>query len=345
MAVGVDSARLPGDDGVPTPINTPNAGDARVKNIHIAAAQFEGRNGDKEYNLTVMASLVQKAAAQGAQVVSFHEVCIPNYSFMRRSSREQLLEFAEPVPDGPSTQRLMDLSSAHGVAVLAGLVEVDGDRLYNTYVCVDGDRFVARHRKIHAFINPHISCGNEFSTFDLRGWCCSILTCYDNNLPENVREVALMGADMVFMPHVTCCLDWGIPGAGEVDRNVWERRYEDPVTCRFEFTGLKARAWLMKWLPARAYDNGIYVVFSNPIGVDDDQVRNGNAMIIDPYGDIIAECHTLGDDVVVGLCAPDKFEKALGRAFIAARRPQIYRKLLEAPEKEPVIDPGWDMGA
>ena len=313
--------------------------------IRIAAAQFEGTNGDKQRNLDVMESLVGKAVTLDAQVVSFHEVCIPNYTFMRRLSKDELLELAEPVPEGPSVGRLMAMSKAHGVAILAGLLEVDGDRLYNTYVCVDGDAFVARHRKIHAFINPHISCGNEFATFDLHGWRCSILTCYDNNIPENVREVALMGADIVFMPHVTCCLEWSIPGAGGVDRRLWENRHEDPVSLRLEFMGLKAREWLLKWVPARAYDNGVYVVFTNPVGVDDDQVRNGNAMVLDPYGDIIVECNTLGDDVVVGLCTPEKIEKSLGRSFIAARRPQIYRKLVEQPKNEPVIDPGWDTGA
>ena len=54
----------------------------------------------------------------------------------------------------------------------------------------------------------------------------------------------------------------------------------------------------MKWLPSRAYDNGIYVVFSNPVGMDDDQLKNGCSMIIDPFGDIIAECRALGNDVV-----------------------------------------------
>jgi predicted amidohydrolase len=48
----------------------------------------------------------------------------------------------------------------------------------------------------------------------------------------------------------------------------------------------------MKWLPARAYDNAVYVVFSNPIGMDDDQLKNGCSMIIDPFGDVIAECRT-----------------------------------------------------
>ena len=53
-----------------------------------------------------------------------------------------------------------------------------------------------------------------------------------------------------------------------------------------EFDGLKGRAWLMKWLPARAYDNALYAIFSNPIGMDDDQLKNGCSMILDPYGDI-----------------------------------------------------------
>ncbi len=84
------------------------------------------------------------------------------------------------------------------------------------------------------------------------------------------------------------------------------------------------------------------MVFSNPIGVDDDQIRNGNAMVLDPFGDIIAECNTLENDVVVGLCTPEKIGRSLGRKFIAARRPQLYRKLVEEPDLAPVIDPGWD---
>ena len=165
---------------------------------------------------------------------------------------------------------------------------------------------------------------------------------YDNNIPENVREVTLMGADIVFMPHVTCCLEWPTPGAGLVDRNLWEHRDEDPVSLRMEFAGPKGREWLLKWVPSRAYDNGVYAVFTNPIGVDDDQIRNGNSMILDPFGDIIAECHTLGDDVVVGVCVPDKIEKSLGRKFIDARRPELYRKLVEKSGTQAVIDPGWD---
>lgn len=313
-----------------------------MQDIRIAAAQFEGRNGDKQFNLDAMKALARQAAEQGADIVSFHEVCIPNYSFMRHCTAAELRQFAEPVPDGPSVQMLIGMAREYDLAVLAGLVEADADKLYNTYVCVDQNGFVAKHRKVHAFISPQISCGDELGVFELCGWTCSILTCYDNNIPENVRAVTLMGADIVFMPHVTCCLPWPTPGAGLVDQALWENRHRDPISVRQEFMGPKGREWLLKWVPSRAYDNGVYVVFTNPVGIDDDQVRNGNAMVLDPFGDIIAECNTLGDDIAVGLCTPEKIDDALGRKHLAARRPELYHKLVEPPAQPPVIDPSWD---
>jgi hypothetical protein len=154
--------------------------------------------------------------------------------------------------------------------------------------------------------------------------------------------VTLLGADIVFMPHVTCCLEWPVPGAGLVDRELWDNREADPVSLRLEFMGLKAREWLLKWVPSRAYDNGIYAAFTNNIGVDDDQIRNGNAMVIDPFGDIIAECNTLGDDITIGCCVPDKMERSLGRKHLAARRPELYGDIIAAPNPDAVIDPSWD---
>ena len=76
----------------------------------------------------------------------------------------------------------------------------------------------------------------------------------------------------------------------------------------------------MKWLPSRAYDNGIYVVFSNPIGMDDDQLKNGCSMIIDPFGDIIAECRTLGDDIVTSTLTPEKLTQSGGYRYMNARQ-------------------------
>lgn len=87
----------------------------------------------------------------------------------------------------------------------------------------------------------------------------------------------------------------------------------------------------MKWLPARAYDNAVYVVFSNPIGMDDDQLKNGCSMILDPFGDILAECRRLGDDVVSAVCTAGKLTDAGGYRYRRARRPQLNSGILAAP--------------
>jgi predicted amidohydrolase len=314
-----------------------------MQDIHIAAAQFEHKNGDKEYNLSCIHELTRQAVERGAQVVSFHECCISAYSFVQPFSKEQLFDLAEPVPDGPSVRRLMEISREFATPLLAGLVERDGNDVYNTYVCVDGDKLVARFRKLHAFVNPLISSGSEYCVFEICGTKCGILICYDNNLVENVRITAMMGAEVIFMPHVTGCLPSVMPGRGLVDPQLWHDRHRDPVPLRMEFNGPKGRDWLMRWLPARAYDNGVYAIFTNPIGMDDGEVRNGNSMILDPYGEVIAECTKLDDDIVVGLCTAEKLTNASGRRYIRARRPDLYGKLVEPSDEAPVTAPGWKL--
>ncbi len=298
-------------------------------NLRSAAAQFEHRNGDKPYNLSVIRKLAEQAAAAGADAVAFHECCISGYGFARRLSREQMLALAEPVPQGESVQALVQIARETNVTVLAGLFERDTeDRLYNTYLAVDGSGVIAKHRKLHPFINSYLLPGNTYTIFDLGGWKCGILTCYDNNVIENVRATALLGAQILFMPHVTMCTASPRPGAGFVEPKLWENRDADPTSLRLEFFGMKGRAWLMKWLPARAYDNGIYVVFSNAIGMDGDQLKNGCSLILDPFGDILAECSKLGDDFAIALCTAEKLTEAGGYRYRQARRPELYRDII-----------------
>jgi len=300
-----------------------------MNSIKIATAQFENRSGDKAYNLSVIDTLAGKAAAQGARAVAFHECSITGYTFARKLSREQMLELAEPIPEGESIGKLADIARKHGLAVLAGLFEKDEeDNLFKAYVCVNGDGLVAKYRKLHPFINPHLLPGNQYCIFELEGWKCGILICYDNNIVENVRATRLLGAQIIFMPHVTMCTPSPRPGAGFVDPQLWENREADPTSLRLEFDGMKGRDWLMKWLPARAYDNAVYAVFSNPIGMDDDQLKNGCSMILDPFGDVLAECRTLGDDIVTATLTPDKLSQAGGNRYIKARRPDLYRDIL-----------------
>ena len=308
-------------------------------------AVFEARDADKAYNLSRIESLTARAVSDGAEIVSFHECSIPGYTFLQSLSRSDLAHLAEPVPDGPSTDRLIEIARKHGVPVLAGLVEIDGDALYNTYVAVTPEGFVAKHRKLHAFISKFISSGSEYTVFDLCGCKVGILICYDSNLPENVRITAMMGAEIVFMPHVTCGLDSVMPGRGKIDPAVWENRHRDPVRCRQEFLGPKGRGWLMRWLPTRAYENGVYAVYTNPIGVDHDTIKNGNAMIIDPFGEILVESNALGDDVVVGLLTAEKIPVSSGYRYLRARRPELYGAMVDPlPEDmQRGTHPGWKL--
>lgn len=312
-----------------------------MQDIRIATAQFENRSGDKAYNLGVIEKMAAAAAKDGCQAIAFHECSITGYSFARKLSREQMLALAEPIPDGDSIRELTRISRDNNIAVLAGLFEKDSeDNIYKAYVCVNGDGLVAKFRKLHPFINPNILPGNGYCVFDLHGWKCGILICYDNNIIENVRATKLLGAQIIFMPHVTMCTPSTRPGAGFVDADLWQDREKNAAILRQEFDGLKGREWLMKWLPSRAYDNAVYVVFSNPIGMDDDQLKNGCSMIIDPFGDIVAECRKLGDEWMAETLVPGKLDMAGGYRYTKARRPDLYRDILGAPH-EPEQKVSW----
>src|SRR5215813_3373807 len=113
-----------------------------MRELRVAAAQFEARDGDKSYNLQIICSLVRKARESGAELVSFHECSIPGYTFLESLSREQLTSLAEPVPGGPSVARLTEIARSLGIAIGAGLVEIEDGLLYNTYVIVTADGLV-----------------------------------------------------------------------------------------------------------------------------------------------------------------------------------------------------------
>jgi predicted amidohydrolase len=221
-----------------------------MHDFRIATAQFENKSGDKRYNLSIIDLLSKKAAAAGAKAIAFHECSITGYTFARHLSKEQMLDLAEIIPEGESIQCLTKLAQKNKITILAGLFEKDReDKLYKTYVCVNEQGLVAKYRKLHPFINPFLTPGDRYCVFELEGWKCGILICYDNNIIENVRATCLLGADIIFMPHVTMCTPSTRPGAGFVDPALWYNREKDPTSLRLEFDGMKGRDWLMKWLP------------------------------------------------------------------------------------------------
>ena len=303
-----------------------------MKNIRAATTQIESVDGDKAANFAVMKVFVEQAAQQKVEMLVFPELCITGCWFLTKLSREELEALAEPVFDGPSSQQLLAWAKEYNMTIGAGLIEiVDDGELYNTYVVAMPDGQMARHRKIHCFVSEHMASGSEYTVFDTpHGVRVGVLICYDNNITENVRMTALKGAEVLLAPHQTGGCETNNPNImGIIDRKLWDNRHENPEAIEAEFKGPKGREWLMRWVPARAHDNGLFLIFSNGVGVDANEIRTGNAMIIDPCGRVITETWKAGNDMIVADLDGAFRDGCLGQSWIKTRRPELYKPLAE----------------
>lgn len=308
-----------------------------MRDIRVATAQLHHAPGDRVRNLQRVDAMSREAAKRGAEIVAFPEMCIPGYWHLRNLSRDSMDALSESVPDGQSAEHLMSLSRELGITIGAGLLERDAaGKLYNSYLVAMPDGSFTVHRKLHVFVSEFLTPGGGYTVFDTPHGCrVGVLICWDNNLVENARATALMGAEILLAPHQTGgCNSVSPKGMKPIDPSLWERRAQDPEALRAEYRGPKGRGWLMRWLPSRAHDNGIFLLFSNGVGRDDDEVRTGGAMVLDPYGDIIAESDSLEDDLVVADLEAEVLAGSSGRRWMRARRPELYGVLAERTGKE-----------
>lgn len=301
-----------------------------MRDIRVATVQFQHAPGDKAYNLGRVRHFAGEGARAGAEIIAFPEMCLTGYWHTRKLDRDAFAALAEPVPDGPSTVELLRLSKKHGMTIGAGLVELGDDgKFYNSYVVAMPDGRWALHRKLHVFVSNFLSAGDRYTVFDTPHGCrVGVLICYDNNIVENARATALLGAEVLLAPHQTGGCNSVSPRAMKpVDHAIWARREQDPAAVEAELCGPKGRGWLMRWLPSRAHDNGLFLLFSNGIGPDDDEIRTGNAMVLDPYGEVIAETRAAGDAMVVADLDASLQPTSSGRRWMRARRPELYEAL------------------
>jgi len=307
------------------------------RTLRVASVQFESLPGDKEVNFRKIETFVERAAQQNVRLIIFPECCITGYWFIRNLSVEALAQMAEPIFDGPSSRRLIELAKRFGMTIGAGLVEAGPvGEFYNSYVVAMPDGSARRHRKLHAFEHLSMRSGSEFTVFDIpEGFRVGVLICYDCNIIENVRLTALQDAEILIAPHQTGgCRSRNPHLMGVIDRRVWDERHTNPTAIERELRSEKGRGWLMRWLPSRAHDNGLFLIFSNGVGIDDDEIRTGNAMILDPYGRILAETWKAGDDMVIADLDASLLADSSGRRWIRARRPQLYTPLTVSTGRE-----------
>lgn len=289
-----------------------------------AAVQFQAVPDDPAQNLATIERLAAEAVAEGARLVVFPELCLLGYWHLRRHTAARLAELAQPA-DGPLIRQVLALAKDLDAGLGVGFLEAADGQLYNAYaVCLPTGE-VHVHRKLHAFEHEAIASGSSYTVFETPwGFRAGVLICWDNNLVENVRITALLGATVLLAPHQTGGTNSRSPhGMKPIPLEVWD---QDPTEA---FNGPNGREWLLRWLPARAHDNGIFVVFSNGVGPDDDELRTGNAMILDPYGRIVAETPIPAEAVVTADLDLDLVPLATGQRWIRGRRPELYASLTE----------------
>ncbi len=305
--------------------------------VRAAAVQFNHRANDLTFNWERVDQFCTQAVTQDVQLIAFPEMCLTGYWHVRNLDQAAIEALAESVPDGPSTQRLIDLARQTGMIIGVGLIERSAQgQLYNSYAVAQPDGRVDVHRKLHCFISPHMASGDRYTVFDTHLGCrLGVLICWDNNLVENVRLTALEGADILLAPHQTGgCVSRSPHAMGAIDPALWHRREQAPDAIRAEFAGPKGREWLQRWLPARAHDNGLFILFANGVGLDDDEVRTGNAMVLDCYGRTLAETCEPADAMVVADLDLSLLDRCTGRRWIRGRRPELYGPLAESSGTE-----------
>lgn len=267
-----------------------------MKDIRIAAVICNSLATKTRHNLDRMVQWITAAHREGAAIVCFPEMNVTGYS-----SLEIIKEAAEPVP-GPVTDELLHLAESAKITILAGIAERDGKgRIFASHLVVKPNKLVSVYRKLYVAPPEHsvFTAGDQIPLFETQGIKFGIQLCYDAHFPELATHMAAKGADLIFMPHAS---PRGTPAE-------------------------KYRSW-MRHLPARAYDNSLFIVACNQTGENNKGLEfPGIAVIIGPSGEII------GKDLNgrEGLLVADLKAKDLSRVrnhrmryFLPNRRPELY---------------------
>ena len=190
--------------------------------IRVGIVQMNARVLEKSYNLGQAAELIRQAAAQGAKIVLTPEAAVQGYPRVELqpgesdndprlvSERKRILAAAEPIP-GPATQRFSALAQKLGIWIVFGMDENRDGQLFNTAVLMNPQGQIAgTYSKVHLqnwMIASGVQHGDGFPVWDIDidgvHVKVGIEICYDVQHPESTLELALGGAEIVFIPYCT----------------------------------------------------------------------------------------------------------------------------------------------
>lgn len=265
-------------------------------NLHprIAVVQFEAALGEVRRNVAAALSHIDSLDGH-VDLVVLPELFTTGYNLDHLDHPA----LAEPVPDGDSVRSLARAASENRVAVCGGLLERDGDAVFDTVVVLDDSgRLVGRYRKTHLHPSERavFKQGDELLVVSIgHGIRLGVAICFEHAFPEIFAELALNGANVVAIPSA-------VPeGFGYL-------------------MALRTRA--------RAQDNQIFVAASNLAGNDGATQWCGLSAIVDPRGELLAFAGTndqaeLVAPVDLSLVDAERNQEPV----FHHRRPELYRRL------------------
>ncbi|MGW5656270.1 carbon-nitrogen hydrolase family protein [Streptomyces humi] len=261
--------------------------------MRTALLQSSGRPGSTAENLKVLDEAAGRAAAAGAALLVAPEMFLTGYAI-----GDDIARLAEPA-DGDSADVIAELAHRHGLAIVYGYPERDGERVHNSaqLVSADGTR-LANYRKSHLFGGfeaDHFTPGDQpVVQAELNGLTVGIMICYDVEFPELVRAHALAGTDVLLVP-----------------------------TANMHPFQLVAESMVQ----VRAWENQMYVAYANRVGHEGEFEFFGLSTLAGPDGVARARAGH-GEELVVA--DVDPVFLAASRAanpYLKDRRPGLYGSL------------------
>lgn len=291
-----------------------------MQTIRVAAVSMNGFMGEPERVLKNMAGWCERATAEKAELVLFPELlihghCTPN-----------TWQLAEPVPDGPSVRRLVDLARHFRVFLCVGLSEKERDIVYNTQVVVGPEGYFGKQRKLHMSRDEGFfyKGGRDINVFDLGICKVGIVICYDNQFPEVSRVLALRGAEVILMPHAARMKPWPDTAEGEAAARRFTHRFLQKYALRARenacFAMLTDQAGRAGYVDAYPRDH------------ENQPHHAGCGLVWSPDGELIASTQEeqIREEMVVATldAALLARERALANYMLRTRRPELFGELV-----------------